>query len=323
MVKRKNETREEYLARERERNSHRDRALYLREYACKKLHGCSLAEWLAIKEANKRATERRKDAERAKKVAEKEAEETARKRKKTVRRAVRKAERMAADPAYACYERKRKREWALDYRARAKRDGAESYYKKLLYSRCYNAFRYIQNPPPGRYSGPRGQERFFRDLERAFMLGVFRFVSACEREDVLLKRASIGISDAEYLRTRGCFPMSTAERIIFTELLSLGISVFREHTFPWLINSATGAPYRCDFYLPEHNAVIEYNGPQHYLLTHGKSTVDLASRQVMDTEKVELLTSHGVRVFVVPYTEDSLRKIRVFLTAAGLDLWTS
>lgn len=54
-----------------------------------------------------------------------------------------------------------------------------------------------------------------------------------------------------------------------------------------------------------------------------KSTADLAKRQVMDAEKVELLISHGVRVFVVPYTKDSLRKIRVFLTAAGLDLWTS
>lgn len=150
MVKRKNETRGEYLARERERdrlrNSRCDRALYLREYACKKLHGVSLADWLAKKEAEEIARKRKKEAERIKKAAKKEAEEIARKRKKAVRKAARKVERMAAD---------------------------------------------------------------------------------------------------------------------------------------------------------------------------------LARRQAMDVEKVELLISHGVRVFVVPYTEDSLRKIRVFLTVAGLDLWTS
>ena len=331
MVKRKNETREEYLARERERdrlrNSRRDRALYLREYACKKLHGVSLADWLAKKEAEEIARKRKKEAERikkaAKKAAKKEAEEIARKRKKAVRKAARKVERMAADPAYADRVRKRRRERANNCYARAKRDGTEAYHKRLLYKRCYAAFRHLQNPPPGRYSGPRGEARLSRDLERVFMLGVLRFVSACEREYALLKRASLGLSDADYLRTRGCHPMSTGERIIFTELRSLSISVRREHTFPWLVNSVTGAPYRCDFYLPEHNAVIEYNGPQHYLLTHGKSTADLARRQVMDVEKVELLISHGVLVFVVPYTVDSLRKIRVFLTVAGLDLWTS
>lgn len=118
----------------------------------------------------------------------------------------------------------------------------------------------------------------------------------------------LGLSRAEYLKTirhaRGV-KASLGEAVICCYLESAGIKFEREKAFDWLRNSETGRLFRCDFYLPDLGAVIEYNGPQHYgyRIRGCFKSEDLARRMVMDMEKAEKITARGLRLIVIPGDE--------------------
>ena len=67
----------------------------------------------------------------------------------------------------------------------------------------------------------------------------------------------------DHKRGSGCLRCneSRGERSIFNWLQDNGIEFIPQHTFPGLKDRAL---LRCDFYLPNENIVIEYNGRQHY-----------------------------------------------------------
>lgn len=58
--------------------------------------------------------------------------------------------------------------------------------------------------------------------------------------------------------------VSKGERKVRSCLFSMGISFETEKEFDNLINPDTKANLRFDFYLPEYNAVIEYDGSHHH-----------------------------------------------------------
>ena len=61
---------------------------------------------------------------------------------------------------------------------------------------------------------------------------------------------------------------------------------------------------RFDFYLPEHNRLIEFDGEQHYVSNGGWSDKDnLALVQKRDKIKNEYALSHNIPLVRIPYWE--------------------
>ena len=70
-----------------------------------------------------------------------------------------------------------------------------------------------------------------------------------------------------------------------------------EHRFSWQTNPLR----RYDFFLPDYNLIIEYNGEQHYKETHFFET-DLTTQEQIDIEKYNDAVRNGLNYLVIPYT---------------------
>lgn len=96
---------------------------------------------------------------------------------------------------------------------------------------------------------------------------------------------------------------SKAESKIEEYLKSRCISFSREQTFNTLVNPASGELLRFDFYLPERNILIEYDGKQHFIYTpsiHGDDPIEglhkLKQLQYRDKLKNEYCRDNNIRL---------------------------
>lgn len=77
----------------------------------------------------------------------------------------------------------------------------------------------------------------------------------------------------------------------------------------------TGDTYQFfDFYVPELNMAIEYNGQQHYMNTAGYFGDTLARVQELDARKYKYCEEQGIKMVIVPYTHDTITKAMTILT---------
>lgn len=320
---------EVYQDRERERYKRRyatqERKKYQREYNRKwardhyipkpKSESARKQRELALKN---------KMADRLRQAKEREAIELAvlaeRERRSRATERARHKRRMHSDPDYALKHRKYAREKARLQYAKNKDSGNYAYYEKLLRAKCLASAKRLESPPDAEYySGERGKKRFYRDIERAFMYGVFRLNSELETTEAEREQScQHRLAEREYLERRGIYRMSSSERIIFDLLNDAGIAFEREKTFEWLLSSMTGRAYRVDFYMPTLSTVIEYNGPQHYFNKFGKDMTELIHRQISDLDKYAQLSAHGIQVIVIPCEAKDANAIRDILEREGV-----
>ncbi len=101
-------------------------------------------------------------------------------------------------------------------------------------------------------------------------------------------------------------PGSPAEVRIHRQLTKLGVPFIREHSFPDLINYKTGKHLRFDFWIPERNLLIEYNGKQHYQYHpdyHSKDPVEakhqLTQTIVRDCLKKLYAKNKGIKLVIL------------------------
>ena len=101
----------------------------------------------------------------------------------------------------------------------------------------------------------------------------------------------------------GCFKGSKGENKISTILLENNIRFEKEKTYPNLILE-TQKFARYDFYLPDYNCLIEYDGIQHF--KPGKSYYDnpekFAKTQEYDNIKNQYAIENGITLIRIPYT---------------------
>lgn len=265
-----------------------------------------------------------KMADRLRQAKEREAIELAvlaeRERRSRATERARHKSRMNSDKAYADAYRTKVRDSAARNYAKKKEADDYAYHEKLLRSKCYASAKRLECPPDAEYySGERGKKRFYRDIERAFMYGVFRLNSELETAEAEREQScQHRLAEREYLERRGTYRMSSSERIIFDLLNDAGIAFEREKTFDWLLSSMTGGAYRVDFYISLLSTAIEYNGPQHYVQRFGMSVDDLIYRQTADIEKCDLLEAHGIRVIVIHSDARDANAIRDILEREGV-----
>lgn len=93
---------------------------------------------------------------------------------------------------------------------------------------------------------------------------------------------------------------SKGERMVRKYLTKKGIEFEREKRFEDLRNNGSYMPY--DFYIPEKNMLIEYDGEQHYNPTgYFGGEEKLKSQQKRDKRKNEYAKSKGIRLLRIPY----------------------
>ena len=95
---------------------------------------------------------------------------------------------------------------------------------------------------------------------------------------------------------------SYGEEFIYNVLQSYNINFQTEATFDWLVSN-TGYNMFLDFYIPEKNIAIEYDGKQHYqyvkYIHHTKENFEKAIYR--DKLKEKLLIEHNIQLIRIKY----------------------
>lgn len=99
---------------------------------------------------------------------------------------------------------------------------------------------------------------------------------------------------------------SFGESLVSDWLRKHGIKFIREKTFKDLKNPATNAHLRFDFYLPEKNMCIEFDGKQHFETCKkfdGLDKNEVIKRQFRDSIKDRFCEYRGMKMLRISYKQ--------------------
>ena len=128
-------------------------------------------------------------------------------------------------------------------------------------------------------------------------------------EIICKKHGAFHQSPNNHQRGNGCpfCKSSKGENQIRLILDNLEVRYFTQHTFDGLVDKRK---LKCDFYLPDSNMVIEFNGKQHYEEVKtwgGKEALNEVQRR--DELKRVFLKSVNIKLLEIPYTENDLENL--------------
>lgn len=101
----------------------------------------------------------------------------------------------------------------------------------------------------------------------------------------------------------GCIGSSKGEDIIKNILEKNTIHFCKEKIFKTCKNPKTNGQLRFDFYLPDYNCCIEFDGRQHFEQPSGKWGGKLEDIQYRDEIKNQWCKDHNVNLIRIPYTD--------------------
>lgn len=105
-----------------------------------------------------------------------------------------------------------------------------------------------------------------------------------------------------FVRSCGKCNFSSGEERVKNCLIDMNINFETEYIFKKCINPKTNHHLRFDFYLPDYNCCIEYDGEQHYKETTMCSD-SLSDRQFRDNIKNKFCTNNGIGLVRIPYVD--------------------
>lgn len=114
----------------------------------------------------------------------------------------------------------------------------------------------------------------------------------------------------------GSCPMcarSEGEALIYGFLSNHSIRFYTQYRFEHDNPMCKRAYLNADFYLPDYNLVIEFNGIQHYETTpfFNNKEWTLKDQQIRDATLVDVLQRQGIRLLVIKY--DDINRIQSIL----------
>ena len=95
---------------------------------------------------------------------------------------------------------------------------------------------------------------------------------------------------------------SNGEESVKNILNQMNVHFEQEKTFDNCKNPKTNAKLRFDFYLPDYNTCIEYDGEQHFKESNMCSD-SLSDRQYRDGIKNKFCKDNDIRLIRIPYTD--------------------
>lgn len=115
-----------------------------------------------------------------------------------------------------------------------------------------------------------------------------------------------------------CTDTPKGELIIIKILDKLGINYDYQKTFDDLKDDRL---LSYDFYIPSQSILIEYQGKQHYQpIDYFGGDDKFKNQQNHDKMKLDYAKNNGYNLIAIPYTEDTLSKIKKYLTRYGLNM---
>lgn len=112
----------------------------------------------------------------------------------------------------------------------------------------------------------------------------------------------------------GCTKKSRGERKIIQILTENNIKFEEQKTFPNGRYPNTQQLMRFDFYLPDYNILIEYDGEQHFRPVNGWGGEDrFLQQQQRDNYKNDWCKNHNIKLIRIPYTEYNNITINTFI----------
>lgn len=132
----------------------------------------------------------------------------------------------------------------------------------------------------------------------------------CKQHGIFLQTAAVHIAG------KGCKKCTKSKGEIKVKncLNILNIKYIEQHTFNWLVNPRTGRNLTIDFYLPELNMVIEYDGKQHnspysfYKETSYAAIKKFMQQKYRDNVKNFLIGKNKIDLLRIPYTIKNIHK---------------
>lgn len=103
----------------------------------------------------------------------------------------------------------------------------------------------------------------------------------------------------------GCLKQSYNEYMIEQIFIKNKINYQTQYSFQDCRNPKTNALLRFDFYLPDYNCCIEYDGEQHFFCTgYGWNTADKFKQlQYRDSIKNQYCKDNDIKLIRIPYTD--------------------
>ena len=105
---------------------------------------------------------------------------------------------------------------------------------------------------------------------------------------------------------------SRGEALIQKILTELNINFITQYTFKDCINPKTQHKLKFDFYLPDYNCCIEYDGIQHFKYTNEGWNTEQHFQELQKRDKIknQYCLEHGIYLIRIPYTEyNNIEKI--------------
>ncbi len=101
----------------------------------------------------------------------------------------------------------------------------------------------------------------------------------------------------------GC-KCSLGEEKVYNVLKENNFKVESQYTFNDCKSSKYNAILKFDFYLPDYNCCIEYQGQQHYGYTSGwNNKNNFEHRQELDEDKRQYCKKHNIKLVEIPFTD--------------------
>ena len=124
----------------------------------------------------------------------------------------------------------------------------------------------------------------------------------CDCGDITYVRTDILNSPSGTRSCGHCNNISRGEEKIRNILKDNNINFMQEKTFNDCYNPETNVRLRFDFYLPDYNCCIEYDGIQHFE-GWSNSLLNLRDNKYRDNIKEEYCKNNNIRLIRIPYTD--------------------
>lgn len=129
---------------------------------------------------------------------------------------------------------------------------------------------------------------------------LWRCQCSCKDKNITLVTTS-NLKDGS-IQSCGC-GYSVGENKVKQILEQLQIKFVRQKSFEDFLNLQTKKPYRFDFYLPDYNCCIEYDGIQHFQTLGWNTQEKLEETQRKDKLKNDYCKNNNINLVRIPYTD--------------------
>lgn len=141
----------------------------------------------------------------------------------------------------------------------------------------------------------------YKNIDNIIRRGIFYNIKTHQYFESDIRSVKIGHSSGT--------GKSLGERLVQQSLDELGIKYKTQFTFNDLKSPETGAFLRFDFYLPDNNCCIEYDGQQHFYPVSWFKKTELDYQKIVRYDELKNIycMNHKIKLIRIPYTE--LQKI--------------